>query len=193
MRRPHLASQQKRIPLARPPEVGTHMHERIVLIWCGLLAVAVSAAAGQVSATPVRDSATALRFTGCYELQMRPTDSSSVVTRQFSAWPSRMTLTTLPEDNRIPRFGPLRAEPDPWIMPRGGHRFGGSWNPLGSDTLIVGWTDGYSTFGLRLGMHGDTLRGTGELGSDVISPDSPRMRFVAWRVRCSETSTGRAG
>ncbi len=79
-------------------------------------------------------------------------------------------------------------------MADGRSRFLGSWRLLGADTLLVGWTDGYSTFGLHLGMHSDTLRGTGELGSDLViySESPPRMRFVAARIPCDSATNGRS-
>ena len=89
-------------------------------------------------------------------------------------------------------FGAWRhALPDPWVR-SAQHLWGTAWRVIGTDTLEVKWSDGYTAIDLKLRMSEDTLRGAVHTGSDQVGHDRTESAR-AWRSSCPPNLASRPG
>ena len=61
------------------------------------------------------------------------------------------------------------------------------WRPVGPDSVMAVWSDGFVGVRLHLRVDGDTLRGLAETFTDVViveGPPHPQAHVVARRIPC---------
>lgn len=63
------------------------------------------------------------------------------------------------------------------------------WKRVGTDVVVLGWSDGFSGVTARMQIRGDTLRGVARTFSDDQSAPSAAAGVNAMRVSCSSSPT----
>lgn len=58
------------------------------------------------------------------------------------------------------------------------------WEPLGSDSIQIVWTNGFAGVIMRLGPAPDGLRGTAIAFTDVLGRERPTAAVMASRIDC---------
>jgi hypothetical protein len=121
---------------------------------------------------------------GCYQLTLgewsRPLDNVPTIIP-----PQQLQLDTAVLPHLLPRDTLWSVRPS--MIPSRGRLPTSSWRYVGSDSVAIVWSTGFTGVQLRLGIFGDTLRGEAIAFDDKQiqgEPPDPRATVQGRRTQC---------